>query len=95
MGSITFQVVGDASIGTKTKTYTVSNADVNRFVSWATDTFATAPTLGNPSPAPLTATQALAAWADWIMTQTKQRVIARETTVAANALPPPPPFVVS
>lgn len=35
MGSITIQIVGDGTVGTKTKTYTVSNADVNRVVTAA------------------------------------------------------------
>lgn len=35
MGSITIQIIGDGSVGTKTKTYTVSDADVNRVVTAA------------------------------------------------------------
>lgn len=93
MGSITFQAVGDASIGTKTKTYAISDADMNRFAAWAIAKFATQPTNGNPNPPALTVAQALSAWADSVMAMTKADVVARERTAALDAVAPPPPFV--
>jgi hypothetical protein len=93
MGSITFQGIGDASIGTKTKTYAVSDADMNRFKTWAIAYFATRPTHAVPNPPALTVTQALTAWADWCMTNTKNLVIDRERRIALTAVTPTPPFV--
>jgi len=93
MGSITFTGVGDASIGTKTKTYTISNADMNRFAAWAIVTFATKPTNAVPNPPALSVAQAMSAWADWCMAETKTRVVARERAIAQAAVAPTPPFV--
>jgi hypothetical protein len=92
MGSLTFQAVGDATIGTKTKTYTISDANMDRFAEWAIATFSPRPTNGEPNPTPLTVAQALAAWADWIVERTRQEIIQRERNLALGAVPPPPPF---
>jgi hypothetical protein len=93
MGSITFQGIGDASIGTKTKTYAVSDADMNRFKNWAIVRFATPKTVANPNPPALTVNQALVAWADWCMTKTKAEVVEYERNAALMAVAAPPPFV--
>ncbi len=63
MGSITFQVVGDVTVGTKNKTYTVSDADINRLVA--------AYQKGDGT---VTVTTALLSWAADILTFSKQRV---------------------
>lgn len=92
MGSLTFQIVGDASVGTKTKTYAVSDADVNRFVAWATAQYATKRTVAVPNPPALTVAQALNAWANEVVNGMKNNVVTRENSVALAAVPPPPPF---
>jgi hypothetical protein len=75
MGSITFQVIGDASVGTRTKTYTVPDEHINRFVAWAKANFGET-----------TAPQALLAWADLMMTQTRENVINYERAI--STVPP-------
>ena len=74
MGSITFRVVGDASVGDRAKTFTVSDENINRLVAYAK--------AENPA---LTTPQALAKWADYMMAITKERVLGHERTVAAVA----------
>lgn len=76
MGSVTFQVVGDGTVGTKTKTYTVSDADVNRLVAYG-KALATAAGIANP-----TVTQGLLAWADREMTKAKVDVLVYEQELA-------------
>jgi hypothetical protein len=78
VGSITFQVVGDASVGTKTKTFTVSDADVNRLVAWAQVKFATPSVAG-----------ALLAWANDLMDTSRQAVITYERGEALKTVEPP------
>lgn len=80
MGSITFQVVGDASVGTKTKTFAVSDADINRFVSWAVAVYSV------PGQTPLTTGQALLAWAVSKMDNLKKEVQSREIQQALEAV---------
>jgi hypothetical protein len=80
MGAITFQVIGDASVGTRTKTFAVSDADVNRLVAWAKAQ------LAQPGET-LTTPQALLRWAEVSMAITKDRVVGYEKAVAAH-----PPF---
>ena len=75
MGSISFQVVGDASVGTRNKTYNVSDANINRLVASIKD--------GQPS---LTTPQALLVWADLMMALTKERVLNHERL--ASSIPP-------
>ena len=75
MGSITFQVVGDASVGTRTKTFAVSDENINRLVAYA-----------KGEGADLTTPQALLKWAELMMALTKDRIIAHER--AAQAIPP-------
>lgn len=58
MGAFTIQIVGDGSVGTKTKTYVVSDADINRLMA-----FATVIAIGNGIPSP-TVIQAALALAD-------------------------------
>ena len=87
MGSITIQIVGDASVGTRTKTYAVSDADINRLVAWAVAAYTDA---GSAPPTPV---QALAKWADRFIAQTKESVVGLEQRNALAAVAPPPPFV--
>jgi len=79
MGTITFTVVGDVSVGTKTKSYAVSDADVNRFVNYCKQF--------SPLPSP-TVAQALVAWADNEIASLKNGVISSETRTASAALIP-------
>lgn len=82
MGSLTIQVIGDGTIGTKTKTFTISNADVNRFVAaWQSR----AATVAVPSP---TITQALVAFADNVMGSAKADTLDFEFRTAAAAIQP-------
>lgn len=74
MGSISFQVVGDASVGTRAKTFTVDDANINRLVAYLK---ADDPTLTTP--------QALLRWSELLMRLTRERVLAHERTVAAVA----------
>ena len=89
MGSITISVTGDATIGTKSKAFVVSDADINRLVAYATTVFATQPTNGNPNPPALLPAQALLAWAQSFIDQTKSSVVSLERAAVA----PPPAFV--
>jgi hypothetical protein len=77
MGSVTFQVIGDGAVGTKTKTYTVSDADVNRLVAFG-KAIASAAGTSNP-----TVTQGLLAWAERTMAQVKGEVLAYEREQAS------------
>ena len=72
MGSISFQVVGDASVGTRTKTYSVSDANINRMVAWAQSE------LRQPGDPALTVAQALLAWAETMMNTTRREVVSYE-----------------
>lgn len=76
MGSITFQVFGDGTVGTKTKTYTVSDADINRLVAYGIK-LATTPQLPNP-----TVAQGLLAWVDRAMAVAKADVLSSERDTA-------------
>lgn len=87
MGSITFQVTGDASVGTKTKTFAVADADINRLAAWAIAAYTDA---GQPPP---TQAQALLRWAQYLMEITKQLVINRENQAAQSAVQAPAPIV--
>jgi hypothetical protein len=95
MGTITFTIVGDGTVGTKTKAYTLSNADINRLIAWATVVYATPPTVEVPSPPALTIAQALVAWADSVIAGTKNNVVRYEKNVAVTAVADPTPLVSS
>jgi hypothetical protein len=86
MGSITFQVVGDASVGTRTRTFTVPDAHVNRLVEWAKWKFTPE---GQPD---LSTPQALLAWSERMMSDTKKHVLNFERNEDVEELPQPPPF---
>ena len=86
MGSITITVVGDASVGTKTKAFTISNAHVNRLVAWAKIAYAT-PALPSPTTA-----EALLAWVTDLIERTKGQITSLEYDEARKALTPPPPI---
>lgn len=75
MGSISFQVVGDASVGTRNRTFTVPDAHINRLVAYmqADDPLMTVP-------------QALLKWAELMMAVTKDRVRNHERTT--QVVPP-------
>ena len=85
MGSITFQVIGDGSVGTKTKTFTVPDAHVNRLVAYAVARYSV-------PPATLNTTQALLAWAEGLMAGTKANVLRWEKETDIAAVPSPDPF---
>ena len=74
MGSISFQVVGDASVGTRNKTYAVSDENINRLVAY----------LKADDPA-LTTPQALLRWTDLVMQLTRERVQEHERRTTAIA----------
>ena len=74
MGSISFQVVGDASVGTRNKTYAVSDENINRLVAY----------LKADDPA-LTTPQALLKWTDLVMQLTRERVQEHERRAATIA----------
>jgi hypothetical protein len=78
MGSISFQVVGDASVGTKSRTFQVPDAHINRLVE------AMKPFGAQPA----TATTALIYWAQMVMDKTKDAVMERERAAAAQAVAP-------
>jgi hypothetical protein len=82
MGSLTIQIVGDASVGTKTKTFAIPDADVNRFVAWAQSAY---PIITNGVASTPTVAQALASWANGIMAGTQNNVLAYERANAAAA----------
>lgn len=71
MGSISFQVIGDASVGTRAKSFTVPDEHINRLVAYM------------KADAPLTTPQALAKWAELMIALTTERVLEHErrTTV--------------
>jgi NAD(P)H-flavin reductase len=85
MGSITFQVIGDGSVGTKTKTFTVADADINRLVEWAKVAYR------GDGPA-LNTTQALLAWTQAMMDDARKRVRHYEYRIAQESVSQPPVF---
>lgn len=87
MGSITLTLVGDASVGTNTKTYTISNADVNRWV--ATLKLKANPVVNGTA----TVAQACVVWADSVVEQARADVKAADIEAAQAALAAPAPFV--
>lgn len=73
MGSITIQVIGDVSVGTKSKTYNYSDADINRLVAYGRALFGAGATI----------TQGLVAWSDQTIKQMQQQVVSDERSIAA------------
>ena len=87
MGSITLTLVGDVTVGTKTKTYAISDADVNRWI-------AVLKTKANPVVnGTATIAQACVVWADSIVAQAKADVAAAELASAQAAVVAPAPIV--
>lgn len=86
MSTISLQV-NSVALGTATKTWTISDADITRLVNWATANFATLPTAQTPNPPALTYSQALLAWANNFMTGTINNVSSYLQVIAVNALP--------
>lgn len=77
MGSVTFQIIGDGTVGTLSKTYTVSDADVNRHVAaWKKRTGAA------------TTPNAMLAWADSMMSASSTVILDTEKATAAAAIQP-------
>ena len=74
MGSITFQVTGATGVS-HSKTFTVTNPNINRMIAQIKD--------GEPG---LTTVQAIERWAELMMNITKDRVVGHER--AAAAVPP-------
>ena len=66
MGSISFQVVGDATVGTRSKTFAVPDEAINRLVAYL------------KADDDLTTPQALLKWAELMMALTKERVLHHE-----------------
>lgn len=83
MGTITLSITGDVSVGTKTKTYTVADADINRLVAiWKTR----ANTVVNGT---ATVAQACVVWADSVIAQAKSDVVTNEKQVTVAAVADP------
>jgi hypothetical protein len=74
MGSISFQVIGDASVGTRSKTFIHTDENINRLVAYM------------KADNELTTPQALLKWAELMMQLTKERVLEHERRV--QAIPP-------
>lgn len=88
MATLTISLSG-SSVVNGSKSYTVSDADIQNVIDWAKDAFATPSTPQNPSP-PLTNAQALLAWVNsWI--QGTKDAVRRFKTIPA-VVPPPPTF---
>lgn len=85
MGTITFQVA-ETGQTTATKTFTVPDADIDRFVAaWQQD----ANTSVNGT---ATRAQVLLTWANSVMAQAKDKVLAFEKAAQQAALVPPSPI---
>jgi hypothetical protein len=90
MGTLTIQVVGDATVGTKSKAYVISDADVNRLVAYCKAAYpivTTNPTTGVTTTSVPTVAQALVSWADGFVAGTKANVQRFETPVPAVPAP--------
>jgi hypothetical protein len=81
MGSVRIEVAGGVVGTAKGKTFTVSDADVNRLVAWAQARFANGSTP--------TVLQALVAWADSVIARTRDDVLNYERAEALIAHQPP------
>jgi hypothetical protein len=92
VGTITLTTVGDASVGTVTRTWNVSDADINRLVAWAQEVYPTAPTTAVPTPPPPTPTQALNRWGAGLMQGSNSNVQRHEYEKSKAAVPIPPPI---
>jgi hypothetical protein len=85
MGSLTIQVVGDATVGTKTKAYAIPDADVNRLVAFCKAAYPIQNADGTTTVP--TVAQALVSWADGFVAGTKTNVQRFETPVPAVPAP--------
>jgi hypothetical protein len=92
MGSITFTVVGNGGVGTRSKTFDVPDAHVTRIVNWAKAAYATPPTAEVPNPPALTNAQAFNAWATGVMDGTKANVVSHEREAGRAAVAEPTPI---
>lgn len=76
MGTISFQVTsGNPAVGTRTKTYNVPDADIDRLV-----------TAMMPYAAPQTPAGALLYWSSQVMARTKDMVRDREQATALSSV---------
>lgn len=87
MGSITFTLIGDVSIGTKTKTYAISDADINRWM--AVLKLKANPVINGTA----TVAQACLVWADSVVAQAKADTVAAEIALAQAAVVAPSAIV--
>lgn len=83
MGQITISVVGDGSVGTKSKTYSFTDAAINRLVAAEQAAAKSAGVAANP-----TVTQALVFYADAVIQGTIDGVKSFEQSAAAAAILP-------
>jgi hypothetical protein len=85
MGTITFTVV-EGGQPNATKTFTVPDTDIDRFVAaWQQDAnVAINGTATRP--------QVLLTWANYVMNEAKAKVLAKETAAAQSAVITPPPI---
>ena len=87
MGSITISIVGDASVGTKSKAFTISDADLNRAIAYLK---AQATPVVNGT---ATTAQACLVWANKVLGELQASTVAFENAAAVAAVAPPPPVV--
>lgn len=89
MPTLTISLSG-SSVVNGSKSYTVTDADIQKVIDWAATTYGQKPGPGVPAPTPLTPQQALLAWVNsWI--QGTKDAVQRFKTVPA-VVPPPPDF---
>ena len=87
MGSITITIIGDASVLTKTKTFTVSDADINRTIAYLK---VQANSVVNGT---ATTAQACLVWANKVLGDLQAGTVAFENAAALAAVAPPAPVV--
>lgn len=79
MGTVTIGVDAGAS-GASQKVYTISNANLGRLVTWSK-----AHLFGGRDPSTITNVQAMDAWMDFVIQQSKSNVLSYERSTAAVA----------
>ena len=81
MGHLRMEAAGGVVGTAKSKTFTLTDVNVDRFAAWAQARFANG--------ASLTPAQALSAWADFVFNRTKDDILNYERSLAAIANEPP------
>jgi L-aminopeptidase/D-esterase-like protein len=84
MGHFRMEVAGGVVGTAKGKTFTLSDANVNRLAAWAQARYTT----GNGSPVVPTVNQALVMWADEVFNRTRSDILSYERAQAAIANEP-------